>query len=327
MSRGKFRAFVRSLGVLWGQNRIQCGSACRRRGERRTAHFKASGSLTVCEALLSGLLVVGGACIDPKCPMGYWQDGDRCYRIKDAEAADGATFESEAGVVLANDASPGRTAQAEADSAADAQDLRAEHDASGAHDASEAGDAAMDGDTCSGTECPECDYGNPCEGTHELCVGNKCVVQPHCGDGKKGADEDCDPMHPSWNPWTCTSACKVVTTYTACGGNPAEPQGGCAVGETCMLGACYSRCNVPGDCPAPPPGTAAKPICYKDVLGNCMLTGCQAASDCPPGLVCVYSAAPTVQANMCIQCGIEDACTSGLTCGLASSGDMYKRCQ
>jgi hypothetical protein len=167
-------------------------------------------------------------------------------------------------------------------------------------------------------------------------VGGKCVLQPYCGDGKKGADEDCDPMHPSWDAWTCSKSCKIATAYTACGNdlpdarfgcNAGEPcDSACSAGEFCSAGACVPRCNVAGDCPTAPIDAGLVPICLSGVVGGCLMTACQRASDCAPGLVCLPAESSAVNRPMCGGCSDRYACPVGKTCRLAAPSDKFKRC-
>jgi hypothetical protein len=157
-------------------------------------------------------------------------------------------------------------------------------------------------------------------------VGGQCVVQPYCGDGKKGADEECDPMHPAWNAWLCTASCKIITTYSACSGNAAEPGGGCTDGERCANGQCFRLCNASGDCPAAPAGATVTTSCFVDALGMCLVSGCTGASDCPPGLACINHSSPLIEMRICAPCTSATDCPAGQSCKLASSSDKFRRC-
>jgi hypothetical protein len=277
-------------------------------------------------ALTAAMLASAVACVDPRCPKGYLQDGDTCYRKKDAGTSEGAVVETDADPVAVRDASSGDAAQ-ESDAAGPGEppDTGAP-DAEGSSDAGEVEVGRIDSGECTGTGCPECDDRNACTGAHEICVDGQCVVQPYCGDGKKGADEECDPRHPSWDAWSCDSSCKATTAYLPCSGNETEPQGGCAIGETCLNGQCIRRCNVPGDCPAAPPGATVTTSCFVDVFGGCMAVGCTAATDCPPGLVCVYNSSPLFMMNICVPCTLATACPVGQECKFRSGSDKFRRC-
>lgn len=328
------------------------------RGAARSAQHRSTAGRSIwdrhaaarkCSLVAISMLVAGGACADPRCPKGYWQYGDTCYRMKDAGANDGVQLRSDAESAMATDALDDGDAQAsertdrepidDASRPADAEEPSDAGSRNGSaldsgvcsdmdcpSDAGGSGDSALASDACSGLDCPGCDDARLCTGPHELCVGAQCVVQPYCGDGKKGADEECDPMHPAWTPWSCDTSCKLRTTYLACGGNLEEPEGGCANGERCANGQCIRWCNAPADCPAAPSGATVMTTCFVDALGMCIVSGCKAATDCPPSLACVYNSSPLLQMNICAGCDSTTDCPPGQTCKLASSVDRFRRC-
>jgi hypothetical protein len=178
---------------------------------------------------------------------------------------------------------------------------------------------------CTGAgRCVQCIGNADCIGEHELCMGNSCVVQPYCGDGRKDPAEECDPSVPGENAWVCSAQCKPTTAYTWCGRNLTDGQGqivqgvGCATGELCLGGICTGRCNLIGDCSVPPTGTVVCGTAQK----FCIISDCAAASDCAPGLVCVPQSGG---GGVCLGCSDTYRCPSG-TCKLASPGDTYRKC-
>jgi hypothetical protein len=209
-------------------------AAARWSGATRSAHCEPTAARSIrkrraaartCSVVAISMLVAGAACADPRCPKGYWQYGDTCYRMKDAGASAGTTLEPDADPAIVRDASsagPGQGVDAAGLSELQSADGP---DAEGTGDAAEEEVSPMDSGACSGGDCPECDDENACTGAHEICVDGRCVVQPYCGDGMKGADEECDPMHPSWDAWTCNETCKITATYTACSGNERAARG------------------------------------------------------------------------------------------------------
>jgi hypothetical protein len=181
---------------------------------------------------------------------------------------------------------------------------------------------------CTGAgRCVQCIGNTDCTGGHELCVGNSCVVQPYCGDGKITSGEACDPAAPNWNVWTCNAQCQATTTYTSCSGSTDNLQGtGCRTGEFCTLGVCVSRCNVPADCSPVPANGNLQASCINSV---CFATSCSAASECAPGLVCSPPAtsgwAPSTT-NFCRGCSSTLRCPSGTTCRNLSPDGLQGRC-
>jgi hypothetical protein len=187
--------------------------------------------------------------------------------------------------------------------------------------------------TCQGTtprctgsgRCVQCVDNTDCKGAHELCVDNRCEVQPYCGDGRVTSGEACDPQAPGENVWTCTPQCRRSTAYTWCGGNLTDAEGqptqgiGCSTGEICFAGTCAGRCNTPGDCPTPAIGTV---LCGTSPK-VCVINSCKSAAECAPGLVCVPQ---TSGGGACYLCNDSFPCPTGTTCQRVSPNDTYRKC-
>ena len=181
---------------------------------------------------------------------------------------------------------------------------------------------------CAGSgNCVECVRNTDCTGDHKLCTGNRCVVQPYCGDGNVTTGEECDPKAAGESDWSCNAQCKKTTAYTWCAGKDRAPNAGCSTGETCFGGQCAARCNLVGDCPPAATGEMTCAASWK----VCIATGCRATSDCPSGMIC--SALPENSGlssasggGTCAPCDAQHPCPTGSRCALAAPDDKYMKC-
>jgi hypothetical protein len=170
-------------------------------------------------------------------------------------------------------------------------------------------------DGCGGS-CGACPSGQVCtDGQCEMCSGNFPVYCSELGGGCWQSGTICSTAAqcPDGNQYACTTAgynvdcttqqCKSTCTPN-CGGKQCGPDGcggrcspGCGSGETCQGGSCQPICKPtcdPDRCGGD--GCGHRCACPSgkrcDLVNRCVScfpanAGCQATTDCCPGLICV----------------------------------------
>jgi hypothetical protein len=170
-----------------------------------------------------------------------------------------------------------------------------------------------------GDETRTCQANGQWSGTAPTCL--------YCGDGSLSPQapllEQCDPVDPRWNVWSCSATCRLTTTYLL---KPCGSTSECAADESCISGTyCSKLClNGASDCPSPP--VAGMVQACGVALPVCVATGCSNNSDCPTGLVCAVNASDN--RRFCTTCDPDASiCSSNKTCSRVYPGNnLIGRC-
>jgi hypothetical protein len=158
---------------------------------------------------------------------------------------------------------------------------------------------SCNGGTLQGNATRTCQANGQWSGTQPTCL--------YCGDGMVTGSEECDPKHPSWNHWNCTTSCVTNSVYTRCFG-----ASDCKKGSFCYTGLnfCTQQCSLHSQCPAITESVTT-PFCPIEANSSgspvCIAAGCRTAADCPPGLNCYVGSDPSTT-RYCVDCALSDTC-------------------
>jgi hypothetical protein len=173
-----------------------------------------------------------GACADPRCPPGYFQEGDTCRRCKVVEGSNGR-------VCIVGDAA---ALAVGSDAASDSD----ESDAAAGNEGRDAAiNAAMDGSNPGGGEATDGGMGDGSEAgpSSDGMTATRCSSDPcqHGGACSESGDQySCDCTDTGYQGARCESDVDECSGANVCSGTSAE---GIAFSFPCLNEAPYYRCG------------------------------------------------------------------------------------